>query len=366
MIVLSLNQGSSSLKAGLHRVDASSCTTLHSESFASDAAGDALDSMLARLASGDLPRPEIVAHRIVHGGPQVQTHCMIDDAVMAALDDASLLAPLHAPASLTLIRHLAMQFPDLRQVACLDTRFHASLPDVARVMPIPRALRQQGVVRYGFHGLSCESILQQLGDEVPARTVIAHLGNGSSVTAVREGLSADTSMGLTPTGGVVMGTRSGELDPGVLIYLMRMQGFGADELEALVNQQSGLLGISGLSGDMRVLRKAAVTGADARMAIQLFGMSVRKQIAAMTSVLGGLDLLVFTGGIGEHDAQARIEICSGLAWLGLHLDPHLNASSGAAAEGHINTPGSACSVRVMATREEARMARLCWTLAHAP
>jgi acetate kinase len=185
------------------------------------------------------------------------------------------------------------------------------MPDVARTLPLPQELRSTGIERYGFHGLSCESIMRQLGDDPPDRLIIAHLGNGVSVTAVKGGHSVDTSMGLTPTGGVIMGTRSGDLDPGVLVYLARQKNFDATRLEALVDHRSGLLGISGIDSDMRRLHEASRSSADARLAIQMFCYSIRKQVAAMTAALDGIDLLVFTGGIGEHDANVRALILIG-------------------------------------------------------
>jgi acetate kinase len=184
---------------------------------------------------------------------------------------------------------------------------------------VPGALRSSGIRRYGFHGLSCQSILDQLGPERPARLIIAHLGSGASVTAVMDGRSVDTSMGLTPSGGVVMATRSGDLDPGVLLYLMREHGLDATALEALIDRQSGMCGISGMSGDIRALRAAETD--EARLAIAIFCRSVAKQIAAMMTVLGGADMIVFTGGIGENDAQSRADICRDLAWVGVCVAP---------------------------------------------
>src|SRR5450631_2334723 len=205
-------------------------------------------------------------------------------------------------------------------MACFDTSFHAELPQVARVLPIAKKWQLQGVRRYGFHGLSCESIVHQLEGDLPRRLVIAHLGNGASITAVRNGQSVDTSMGLTPTGGVIMGTRTGDLDPGVLIYLLREKKLDAAMLEELVDRRSGLLGISGVDSDVRRLHEAAPSSAGARLAIQMFCYSVRKQLAAMVAVLEGVDMLVFTGGIGENDAEVRAAICSGLSWMGVRLD----------------------------------------------
>jgi acetate kinase len=203
------------------------------------------------LAESSMPAPAAIGHRIVHGGPRLRQHCLIDDSVLRELEAASVFAPLHIPSALSVIRVARQHFPGLPQVACFDTAFHAELAEVARVLPVSKELQSEGIQRYGFHGLSCESIVHQLAKALPNRLVIAHLGNGASVTAVKSGRSIDTSMGLTPTGGVIMGTRSGDLDPGVLVYLMREKKFDAAMLE--VDHRSGLLGISGLSSDMRRL-----------------------------------------------------------------------------------------------------------------
>jgi acetate kinase len=224
---------------------------------------------------------------------------------------------------------------------------------VARVLPVAKELQSEGIQRYGFHGLSCESIVRQLANDLPKRLIIAHLGNGASVTAVKAGRSIDTSMGMTPTGGVIMGTRSGDLDPGVLVYLMREKRFDAAMLEELVDHRSGLLGISGIGSDMRRLHEAASSNADARLAVQMFCYSVRKQVAAMIAVLDGIDMLVFTGGIGENDIGARAAICGGLSWLGISLDEARNRSG----ENPIGESGSGCAVHVLPSREDEQIAR---------
>jgi acetate kinase len=257
------------------------------------------------------------------------------------------------------IRFVQEHFPQVPQVACFDTAFHAAMPEVARTMPIPAELRSDGIRRYGFHGLSCESIMRQLGDHPPDRLIIAHLGNGASVTAVKGGQSVDTSMGLTPSGGVIMGTRCGDLDPGVLVYLMREKNFDANFLETLINYRSGLLGLSGIDSDMRRLHESSATSAAARLAIKMFCYSVRKQIAAMTAVLNGLDLLAFTGGIGEHDAEVRAEICDGLSWQGIRLDLAENQFS----KGTISHSTSRCQVRVLHSQEDLQIAVHTWKLA---
>ncbi len=201
--------------------------------------------------------------------------------MLRQLEAATAFAPLHIPAALAVIRSAQDRFPGLAQAACFDTVFHASLPDVSRVLPVATELQSLGIQRYGFHGLSCESIVRRLANDLPERVIVAHLGNGASVTAVKHGKSIDTSMGLTPTGGVIMGTRTGDLDPGVLTYLLRERKFDAARLEELVDHRSGLLGISGVSSDMRRLHEVASSNADARLAIRMFGYSVAKQVAAM-------------------------------------------------------------------------------------
>jgi acetate kinase len=347
--VLALNAGSSSLKFGFFMAGASGSRVLLSG--AEETVGDppaAVARIAEKMSAQGLPAPSAVGHRIVHGGPQCRHHTLIDAAVLRQLEAAAEFAPLHVPPALALVRSAQARFPGAAQVACLDTAFHAGMPEVARTLPIPRELRALGIERYGFHGLSGESIVRQLGNGVPSRLVIAHLGHGASVTAVAHGASVDTSMGLTPTGGVIMSTRCGDIDPGVLAYLVREQGYDAAQLEALIDQRSGMLGISGLSGDLRELRTAATStlssGTDARLAIAMFCASVRKQIAAMAAVLGGVDLLVFTGGIGENDASARTSICEGLDALGIPT----------------------AAARVMQAQEEEQIAWRSWQLTRRP
>jgi acetate kinase len=381
--MLALNSGSSSLKFGLYRVGPSrtevllsgeaqsigdekgkfDARTSHgnivlSETLAIPSQREAIIRIARLLADSELPAPGAIGHRIVHGGPTLRQHCLIDASVLRQLEAAIAFAPLHAPSALSVIRFAQEHFPGLPQMACFDTAFHAELPEVARVIPIARELQGEGIERYGFHGLSCESILRQLASDLPDRLIIAHLGNGASVTAVKGGKSIDTSMGLTPTGGVIMGTRSGDLDPGVLIYLMREKKFDAGMLEELVDHRSGLLGISGVGSDMRRLHEAAPSNARARSAIQMFCYSVRKQVAAMIAALDGVDLLVFTGGIGENDGEARAAICSGLSWIGVSLDEARNRS----ATNPINDAASRCSVQVLASQEDEQIARHSWAL----
>ena len=310
------------------------------------------------LAESRLPPPSAIGHRIVHGGSGLRQHCVLDHSVLQQLQIGATFAPLHMPKALSLIELAHKSFPGLPHVACFDTTFHADLPEVARVLPIARELQLEGVQRYGFHGLACASIVDQLAHDLPQRLVIAHLGNGASVTAVKAGKSIDTSMGLTPAGGVVMGTRSGDLDPGVLIYLMREKKFDAAMLEELLNHRSGLLGISGIDSDMRQLQAIAASNPAARLAIEMFCYSVCKQVAGMIAVLGGIDCLVFTGGIGENDAKIRAAICDRLSWSGITLDEARNRS----ARNPLNDSAAPCAVRVLAARENALIAHHTWAL----
>src|SRR3984893_1277713 len=326
---------------------------VHSETVSLPSQREAIIRIGSLLADSELPAPVAIGHRVVHGGPKLRRHCLIDNAVLQQLEAAGAFAPLHTPTALSVIRFAQQHFPGLPQAACFDTAFHAGLPEAARVLPLPKALQSDGIQRYGFHGLSCESIVRQLGDDLPDRLVIAHLGNGASVTAVKEGKSIDTSMGLTPTGGVIMGTRSGDLDPGVLLYLMREKKLDAAMLEEMVNHRSGLLGISGIASDMRRLHELVASNSDARLAIEMFCYSVRKQIVAMTAALNGVDLIVFTGGIGEHDWEARAAICVGLSWIGVSLDETRNRR----ASNPISYHAAHCQVRVVASQEDEQIAR---------
>ena len=373
MIVLTLNSGSSSLKFGLYRAEGPDCRPLLAgeqdggKIQATDATGSALtrtpvsaatpeaaiEAIASLIASAALPAPDAIGHRIVHGGASLRAHCLIGDEVERDLEAATAMSPLHAPAALAIIRLARARWPGVPQAACLDTAFHATMPDIASILPVARELQAKGVRRYGFHGLSCESIVRQLGEALPPRTIIAHLGSGASVTAVRDGRSVDTSMGLTPSGGIVMGTRSGDLDPGLLLYLMREHGYDVAALEELIDHRSGLHGISGLSGDVRRLHEAAPSSPDARLAIGMFCMSVAKAIAGMVIALDGVDAIVFTGGIGEHEAGVRATIGGHLGPLGVRLadGPERQAPA------RIDAPGSRCQVHVLPSLEDEEIAR---------
>lgn len=338
--VLTLNEGSSSLKFGFYEAGPERIEARMSGEVEGRQPADMFDRIDVALAG---VRPDAIGHRIVHGGPDLFRPVRIDAGVLARLDRATAFAPLHGPAALSLIQAAQARYPDVPHVACFDTGFHEGLEPVAAALPIPKALRGDGVRRYGFHGLSCQSIVDQLGADLPERVIIAHLGSGASVTAVRGGRSIDTSMGLTPSGGIVMATRAGDLDPGLLLYFLRERGMDAAAIEDMVDRRSGLLGISGRSGDLRELHAAAATDADAALAIAIFCRSVAKQIAAMMASLGGADMIVFTGGIGENDAVVRASICADLAWAGVQTER-------AAASGQI-------AVRVLPSQEGAAIAR---------
>jgi acetate kinase len=314
-LIFALNGGSSSLKYGAFQVGDGRIEPVVSGAVDTGADHAAtLDEIASKLGGR---QPDAIGHRIVHGGPGLFRPTLVDVEVVGELEAACAFAPLHGPAALDLIAAALRRYPRAPQIACFDTGFHEHLPAVAAVLPVPRALRAAGIRRYGFHGLSCQSIVRQLGADLPERLVIAHLGSGASVTAVRDGVSIDTSMGLTPSGGVVMATRSGDIDPGLMLFLLRENGMTAAALGDLVDHRSGLLGISDRTGDLRVLRQLAATVPDAQLAIDIFCRSIAKQIAGMIASLGGIDMLVFSGGIGEHDAETRGAICADLAWAGV-------------------------------------------------
>lgn len=265
--------------------------------------------------------PAMIGHRVVHGGPDLQEHQPITPAVLTKLAAAEHFAPLHIPQALKLIRQTEQIFPGVQQIACFDTAFHRNMPEVARRLALPREFYQRGVKRYGFHGLSYESLVHCLGSRMPERAVFAHLGSGSSLCALRNGISIDTTMAMTPTGGILMGTRSGDLDPGVLLFLLRSENLRVDDLESLLNHQAGLMALSGGQADMQELLSRHSDGDPlADLAITAFCTSIRKAVGAYAALLGGIDLLVFTGGIGEHSTEIRSLICKGLEFLGLSAD----------------------------------------------
>jgi len=256
-----------------------------------------------------------IAHRVVHGGPRLTDPQRVTPEVMEELRRVAPIDPDHLPGEIALVEVFAGRYPNVPQIVCFDTTFHRDLPAVARILPIPRRYEQAGIRRYGFHGLSYEYLLKQLAREAGeatarGRVILAHLGSGVSLAAVKNGKSIDTTMSFTPTAGLVMGTRCGDLDPGVLVYLMRSENKSADELDDLINRQSGLKGLSETSSDLRDLMAARAQDSRAAAAVATFCYQTRKQIGSMAAALGGLDTLVFSGGIGEHQAETRAEICS--------------------------------------------------------
>jgi acetate kinase len=295
-----------------------------------DTPGAALGMIFAALQRSFPAAIDAVGHRVVHPGAEIADHVRITAAVLAKLEAASVFAPLHDPDAVAIVREAMKRLPQVPHFACFDTIFHQTMPAEASIYAVPKIYRDRGVKRYGFHGLSCESVVRQLRrlGSLPRRMVIAHLGSGCSVTALRDGASVDTTMGLTPTGGVVMGTRPGDLDPGLMLYLLRQQKNYADpesELEQMVNHRAGMVALAGLPNDMKAVRDAAACGnEDATLALKIFTRSVRKAIGGFAWLLGGLDAVVFTGGIGQHDAATRAEALSGSE---VSINPDLNAST---------------------------------------
>lgn len=316
----------------------------------------ALAAALGRLGDSWGSGPDAIAHRVVHGGPDHAAPEPLTPALLGRLRALEAFDPTHMPQALAAIDAIARRFPGVPQFACFDTGFHATMPEVARRYPLPRWTFDAGIRRYGFHGLSCESIVHQLErldqNAVAGRLVIAHLGNGASVTAVRGGISVDTSMGFSPSGGLMMGTRTGDLDPMVMIYLATVHRLSPAALTRLVNDESGLLGVSGQSQDMRDLLDRTASVPAAAEAIELYCYTAHKHIGALATSLDGIETLVFTGGVGEHAAPIRQGICRGLASLGVQLDPDANAASNAV----ISAPHSRVVVRVMRTDEDLVMA----------
>jgi acetate kinase len=377
-VILSLNSGSSSGKLSLFRISATQ-EELVVEGAAEnvgkrdgrirlrdsrgkkliDRAADFADSVEALRALFDcmnrqkMPRPDAIGHRIVHAGPDHTAPEKVTRKLIGELKKLVPLAPLHLPASLQWIDTAAALFPDTPQVVCFDTAFHRRMPEVAVRLPLPRALWDRGIRRYGFHGISYEYIMRTLGAEAPKRIIIAHLGNGASMVAVRDGKPIDTTMGFTPAGGFMMGTRTGDLDPGVLAYLQKNAQYDADAIEQLVNRQSGLLGVSGSSSDMKVLLEKRATDPAAAEAVAMFCYQARKSIGALAAALSGLDLLVFTAGIGERAPAIRAEICVGMEHLGIRVDPERNQQNADT----ISDRESRCVVRVIPTNEDLMIAR---------
>ena len=324
---------------------------------------EAIGLVVGTVSGEGMPRMDAVGYRVVHPGAKLDRHVRITDEVIRNLEDAVVFAPLHDPSAIEIIREMMGKLPDVPHYACFDTVFHETMPETATTYAIPLEYREQGVRRYGFHGLSCESIVRQLreaGIRLPQRMVIAHLGSGCSVTALLAGRSIDTTMGLTPTGGVVMGTRPGDLDPGLVLYLLRqaegdrVAAFGA--VEKMLNRASGIVALSGLPNDMREVRKAAAEGNErAKLAVAIFTRSVKKAMGSFIALMGGVDAIVFAGGIGEHDAQSRMEILEGMGEMGILVNKELNDAKESRLR-RINASESKAIVLVVPTKEDLMIA----------
>ncbi|MEX8503410.1 MAG: acetate/propionate family kinase [Leptothrix ochracea] len=370
-MVLAVNAGSATLKFALYPIRAGQAgAPLSSGQF--DVMGDsAFEAALGRLrddVQSRLPAGTelaAIAHRIVHGGQTFSASVLLTEAVLGELEALNHLAPLHQPHNLRGVRALAQAFPDLPQIGCFDTGFHASLPDVERRLPIPAELDAAGVRRYGFHGLSYRYLVQRLGEEtqalrqaqgernapaLPGRWLLAHLGSGASLCAVQDGHSVATTMGFSALDGLMMGTRCGAIDPGVLLHLLR-EGWSSTRIEKLLYKDCGLAGVSGLSNDMRTLRAQAATHPNADLAIRLFTRRVVREAGALIACMGGLDGLAFTGGIGEHDTLLRTDVVQALSFLGLQLDPQANATAIGSATLPIHAPTSPIPIWVVPTDE---------------
>jgi acetate kinase len=383
--LLTINTGSSSLKAAVYRlregateppefrVEASRIGGRGGDLRLADARGEilderqdglpdhaaALDALLSRLRDRGLDGDELAAvgHRIVHGGDRHREPQRVTPGVVADLRALAPIDPNHLPQAIAAIEAMGRAYPAVPQVVCFDTAFHSQMPRVARLYALPRRLAEGGIIRYGFHGLSYEYVVGELRrvdrEAYDGRVVVAHLGNGASMAAVRGGVGVDTTMGFTPTGGLVMGTRSGDLDPSVPLFLLEERGLTLTEVGDLVNRQAGLLGVSGTSADMRDLLDREAYDVRAAEAVALFCYQAKKFLGALAAALGGLDALVFTGGIGEHSATVRERVCEGLEFLGIWLDPDRNAAHAPLISGD----AAAVTVRVVPTDEEQMVAR---------
>ncbi|MGO9337822.1 MAG: acetate/propionate family kinase [Terracidiphilus sp.] len=380
--VLVLNSGSSSIKFSVYEAGNSERRKLHEGAvdgigtdqgsfWIKDADGNklvdqspslpnravAFKLVADALHSSDFPAPAAIGHRMVSGGPTVQENQLITPALIDEMESYTAFAPLHTPIAIYIMREALRLFPGVPNFVCLDSYFHRTMPEVVTHMPIPEEYSAMGVRRYGAHGISYESIVYQLEPDVPEKLIVAHLGNGASISAIRIGKCLDTSMGLTPTGGIISGTRTGDIDPGVLLFILRKicetaktPSDAADQLETVASKKSGLLGVSDLSNDMRDLRDAIKAGnAKARLAVDKFTWTIARWIGSYVAELNGLDMLVFTGGIGENDIAGRAEICAGLGALGIVLDPVRNNVRGPAV---ISAEGSPVTVRVIPPAED--------------
>jgi len=365
MTVLTVNTGSSSVRLAAFAKEGESLSVLASAHFFNGRNEPA--AMLRTFLWGHgIKAVAVVAHRIVHGGERLTAPCRIDDAVETEIERLTPLAPLHNPPALKWIRACRETFgPQLPQVAVFDTGFYADLPPVPATYALPQALcRKHGIRRYGFHGLAHEAMWRRWCELHPeckrrGRVISLQLGAGSSITAVHDGHAVDTSMGFTPLEGLVMATRAGDVDPGLLLHLQRAEGLGTEQLERLLNEESGLLGLSGVSGDMRTLLET--DDADARLAVDVYCYRVRKYIGAYLAALGGADAILFGGGVGEHAPEVREKILSGLLWMGVVLDPAANRAT-IATEARISNSGSEMEAWVVPVDEAAILAQAAATV----
>lgn len=352
MIVLCIDVGSSSVKYAFYRgTGPLDCTRLD----AGEMPGSATDpaSLVERLwQTMGAHKPGAIGHRIVLGGSHFFEPVPVNDGVLRDVEALVSLEPLHLRAEIDVVRAVAARAPGVPQVLCFDTAFHQRMPAVARQLPLPAAI-DPGLRRFGFHGLSYEYVASQLGERGAGRTIVAHLGSGASLCAMRAGELVDTTMGFSVLGGLMMATRPGDLDPGVLLQLMSLGYDSAEKLSDLLYHRCGLSGVSGGSGDMRALRAASPGDVGARAAVDLFDYQLLKHTGSMIAVLGGLDTLVFTGGIGEHDAATRATLCRSLEYMELRLDDDANARNATT----ISTLDSAIEVLVIATDENLMIAR---------
>jgi acetate kinase len=380
--ILVLNSGSSSIKFAMYEAAdgqrnkifegaVDGIATENGKFWIKDAAGNKLTdetpdlpnrsvafSLVARsVHSGKFPKPKAIGHRTVSGSPTVLENQLITPELIDNLDKYADLAPLHTPIAVYIMREALKLFPGIPNFAILDTYFHRTMPDIAKRMPIPDEYVDMGVRRYGYHGISYESIIHQLQPNIPEKLIVAHLGNGASISAIRNGHCLDTSMGLTPSGGIISASRTGDIDPGVVIFILKQIARSepdtlkaADKLETVISKKSGLVGISGVSNDMRDLREAIKQGNQhARLAVDKFTSTIAKWIGSFYAELNGLDMLVFTGGIGENDIASRAEICAGLEALGIYIDPARNNVRGDAT---ISAANSRVTVRVIPPAED--------------
>jgi acetate kinase len=390
MCILTINSGSSSIKLGLYEMEkaenlilSGSLTRIGLEAggfVVEDAEGKTLHDQPADLPDHEAALKVMfgwlekhgageslhaVGHRVVQGGQKYSAPHRITPELVAELKDLLPLAPDHLPHEIKAIQATSRAYPDLVQVACFDTAFHQTMPSMAKIAALPRYYQHEGLIRYGFHGLSYEYIMQELRREAGekaanGRVIIAHLGNGASMAAVWRGKSMDTTMGFTPVSGLVMSTRSGDLDPGMLIYLIQEKGMRPSTLNDMINQHAGLLGVSGISSDMRDLLEKEGSEAHAHEAVELFCYRASKHLGALAAVLGGVDTLIFTAGIGENAPVVRHRICQRLSFLGIQVDAGRNDANA----GIISPDGAVVTVRVMKTDEDLMVARHTFALIH--